>query len=221
MFTECRTHLDVNKANTQSSSAVQVESFKSQRNASLSINVPWPKLRFHLFFGLACSESILKQASQIPSLIQTAKIFQLPWYTFHLLPGWTWRLSLWAKLRFNHTAGLEEMRSHERIDIPLCGSYCRWGHHEVFMPQEINSSEVRAGQPPPAWNLHQHLEVQVSQFPCPFPTISSSLLSFQAVLKLSMETRKMCELQRMSTLNSCKLPSSVMGLILSHSGHTR
>ena len=40
MFTECRTHLDVNKANTQSSSAVQVESFKSQRNASLSINVP-------------------------------------------------------------------------------------------------------------------------------------------------------------------------------------
>ena len=182
---------------------------------------PDPNIDSIFFFGLACSESIPKQVSQIPLLIQTAKIFQLPWYTFHLLPGWTWRLSLWAKLRFNHTAGLEEMRSHERIDIPLCRRYCGWGHREVFMPQEINSSEARAGQPPPAWNLSQHLEVQGSQFPCPFPTISSSLLSFQAVLKLSMETRKMWELQRMSTLNSCKLPSSVMGLILSHSGHTR
>lgn len=78
---------------------------------------PEPDLNF-IDFGLGCSESIFKQASQVP-LIQTAKVLQLLWCVFDLLPGRTWQLSLWAKLRFNYISGLEEMRSHERIGIPL------------------------------------------------------------------------------------------------------
>lgn len=153
---------------------------------------PNPNLNF-IGFGLGCSESIFKQASQVP-LIQTAKVLQLLSCVFDLLPGRTWQLSLWAKLRFNYISGLEEMRSHERIGIPLWGSYRRWGHWKVFMQQEINTSEAGTRQLPPARDLHLHLEVQGSQFPCTFPNISSSLLSFQSVLNLSMETRKMCAL---------------------------
>lgn len=165
IFKEHRSQLNASKI-LELLPGAQVKTFNSQWRASLSIHLPWMKLKFHLFWS-----SLLrihpKAGFSGPCLqiSQIGKILQLLWCVMCLLPEQTSQLSLWAKLRFNYITGSENMWSLGRIGAPLWGGSLRWSHWKVFMQQDINSSESGAGQLPPARELLGRLEGQVSQLP--------------------------------------------------------